>query len=393
MKVGRPTPLSIGVICASATRQAGGIFPIMQAHAKQLTALGMKVTMHCAEEDMTETDSKSWHPIPVLSFPVAERSFAFAPAMKKGLLSGGYDIVHQHGLWQYPSLAVSEWRRRTGRPVVISTQGMLEPWALANAKFKKHVAAWLFERTNLRGAACIHCSAAEVGGIRAFGLTNPIAVIANGADLPERRHSLARPSWLPNDGKRTLLFLGRLHPKKGIRETLDAWALLANQDPKITDAWRLVFAGWDDGGYADAFLAHARSLGLHDVIFPGPVYGEETQSAYAHADAFILASHSEGLPMAVLEAWSFGLPVFITRECNLTEGFAARAAIEVTTDPTALSRVLRRSLAQSDLSVVGERGRDLVRTSFSWPAIGEQLSAVYHWLIGDGPKPDYVRLD
>ncbi len=382
--------LSVGIVCASATRKSGGVFPIMQAHARQLTSLGIDTTMHCVEDEMTEIDRLSWSPVPLQAHPASLKRFALAPGLKAALLKADHDVLHQHGLWLYPSIAVSQWRRRTGRPVVISTQGMLEPWALANARVKKQTAAWLFERANLSGAACIHCSASEVAGIRSFGLRNPVAVIANGADMPDAQTRMARPSWLPDDGRRILLFLGRLHPKKGIRETLDAWALLSAWSRETADAWRLVFAGWDSGGHADAFVAHARSLGLTDVIFPGPVFGDDKKAAYAHADAFILASHSEGQPIAVLEAWSYGLPVFMTRECNLTQGFAAGAGIEVATDPEALARVLLKRLPGSDLPAIGRRGRELVQTRFSWSAIGRQLSAVYHWLADRGPRPACV---
>lgn len=396
MTLGRTTswpPLSVRIVCASATRQAGGIFPIMQAHAKQLTALGMDVTVHCVEDEMTETDRPSWNPISLHAYPARLKDFALAPGLKTALVEGDYDVLHQHGLWLYPSIAVLRGRRRTGRPVVISTQGMLEPWALGNARVKKQVAAVLFERANLAGASCIHCSASEVAGVRAFGLRNPIAVIPNGVDMPDTHTELARPSWLPNDGRRTLLFLGRLHPKKGIRETLDAWSLVSARRNEVSNAWRLVFVGWDDGGHANAFAAHARSLGLTDVIFAGPVYGDDKKAVYAHADAFILASHSEGLPVAVLEAWSYGLPVFMTRECNLSEGFNAGASVDVVTDPAALARVLLKRLSGPDLSTIGRRGRELVRTRFSWAAIGQQLIAVYNWLAQRGPRPECVRLD
>ena len=386
-------PMSVGIVCASGTRYAGGIFPIMQAHAKQLTALGIDVTMHCAEDEMVEMERPSWNPVPLISHPTKNKAFALAPQMKAALVDGKYDILHQHGLWQYPSIAVSNWRRLSNGPVIISTQGMLEPWAIGNAKHKKQVAAYLFERANLQGAACIHCSASEVAGIRSFGLKNPIAVIANGAEMPDQQTGFARPTWLPQDDRRTLLFLGRLHPKKGIRETLEAWNLLSKQQPAIASSWRLVFAGWDDGGHSGSFIAHALSLGLTDVIFPGALYGNDRKSAYAHASAFILASHSEGLPMAVLEAWSYGLPVFMTRECNLSVGFTAGAAIEITTEAKALALVLAQWLADPELSGVGARAQELVQTQFSWPAIGQQLSGVYRWLVQAGSRPECVTLD
>ncbi|MDQ0394781.1 glycosyltransferase [Labrys monachus] len=387
------TPLSIGIVCASLSRAAGGILPIMQAHASQFTARGNQVVAYGVEDACSEADRASWAPVsPRIAAPIVKR-FAYAPAMARDLDQASHHILHQHGLWLYPSVAVSRWRRRTGRPVVISTQGMLEPWALANARVKKKVAAALFERANLSSAACIHCSEAEVPGIRAFGLRNPVAVIPNGASLPDPTLRRPRPAWLPDDGKRTLLFLGRLHPKKGIKESLDAWSVLRTQAPHVAANWRLVVAGWDDGGHAEAFIAHARALGLSDVIFPGAVFGEAKEAAFAHADAFLLGSYSEGFPMAVLEAWSHGLPVFMTRECNIPEGFQQGAAVEVTTAPASQAHVLAQHLAGPDLPKIGARGRALVARRFSWSSVADELLSTYAWLLGDGSRPSSVTLD
>jgi len=372
---------------------AGGILPIMQAHAQELATRGTRVAVYGVADAFSEADRLSWGSVsPCISSPLVRR-FAYAPALDRHLANASHDMLHQHGLWLYPSIAISGWRRRTGRPVVISTQGMLERWALANAKVMKVIAAQLFERANLAAAACIHCSEEEAQGIRAFGLGNPIAIIPNGVDLPDPKKRRARPAWLPDDGRRTLLFLGRLHPKKGIRESLEAWALLRAQNPGLAARWRLVVAGWDDGGHAQGFVGHALSLGLSDVIFPGPVFGEEKEAALAHADAFVLASHSEGLPMTVLEAWAHGLPVFMTRGCNLAEGFREGAAVEITTDPEALARILADQLRDADLQAMGARGRALVAAHFSWSSIADDLLLVYKWLMRKAPKPACVRLD
>ena len=282
-----------------------------------------------SEDEYSESDRTSWSSVPLYLHNAFLPRFAYAPDLNELRINARHDVLHRHGLWLYPSIAVSRWQRNTGRPVVVSTQGMLERWALDNGRHKKRIAALLFERSSLRGAACIHCSKAEVPAVRAFGLSNPIAVIPNGADLPHHGNRLPRPAWLPDDGRRTLLFLGRIHPKKGIRETLQAWALLSSQETSILKQWRLVIAGWDDGGHIKSLIEHAQSLGLRDVIFPGPLFAGEKLATFAHADAFILASHSEGLPMAVLEAWSYSLPVFMTHECNLPEGFDEGAAIKI----------------------------------------------------------------
>jgi len=365
----------------------------MQAHAQELVKRRMHVAVYGVADAFSDADRSSWGSVSPCTSSTLVRRFAYAPALDRRLAHASHDILHQHGLWLYPSIAVSRWGRGTGRPVVISTQGMLEPWALANAKLKKLIAALLFERANLAAAACIHCSEAEAQGIRAFGLRNPIAIIPNGADLPDPKKYRARPAWLPDDGRRTLLFLGRLHPKKGIRETLEAWALLRSQNPELASRWRLIVAGWDDGGHAEGFVGYARSLGLSDVVFPGPVFGEEKEAALAHADAFVLASHSEGLPITVLEAWAHSLAVFMTRGCNLADGFRAGAAVEITTDPEAFARVLADQLRKADLPAVGARGRALVEARFSWSSIADDLLLVYEWLTREGPTPACVRLD
>lgn len=364
----------------------------MQAHATELIKIGARVSVHGVADDWAEGDRASWAPASVRIHGPVVRSFSYAPTLSKALNDTALDIVHQHGLWLYPSVAVSSWRRKSGKPVMISTQGMLEPWALKNSAWKKRLALLLFERSNLAQASCIHCSDAEVEGVRAVGLRNPIAIIPNGADLPDLTISPPRPGWLPNDGRRTLLFLGRLHPKKGIREMLDAWAILRRLNSRIAADWRLVFVGWDDGGHSNSYVTHARSIGLDDIIFPGPIFGEEKKAAYMYADAFVLPSYSEGFPMTILEAWAHSLPVFMTRACNIPEGFDVGAAIEIDTDPDRLARILFHSLSVADLAEMGRNGRTLVEARFAWPLIAAELYAVYRWLTLGVDRPCCVQI-
>ena len=130
-----------------------------------------------------------------------------------------------------------------------------------------------------------------------------------------------------------------------------------------------------------------------DVCFLGPLFGADKTAAFEYADAFILASFSEGFPMAVLEAWAHSLPVFMTDECNITEGFDAGAAIQVTTEPDALASVLADRLPAPDLPEIGAKGRALAAARFSWTAIAAELRTVYEWLAFGSPQPACVRLD
>jgi poly(glycerol-phosphate) alpha-glucosyltransferase len=391
-----PAPLSIGIVTSTLSRSGGGIFPIVRAHAQGLAALpATHVGVYGLRDEMTGRDFESWKPVVPRAYSPSIARFGYAPQLSRDLLKGSHDVVHQHGLWLYPSIAVSRWRRASAKPVVISTQGMLEPWAIANSALKKRVASALFERSNLSNAACIHCSAAEVDGIRAYGLKNPIAVLPNGIELPDPSRRLARPEWMPAEPRRTLLFLGRLHPKKGLRELLRAWALMSRESPDLSRSWALAIAGWDDGGHAAEVRALAGELGLDPgaVLFPGALFGDDKAAALSHAAAFILPSHSEGFPMSVLEAWAYRLPVLMTRECNIPEGFEGGAAIEINAEPVALAGQLARSLARSDLVQIGAKGMELISSRFMWSSIVAELRKVYDWVTGRGAQPSCVRLD
>jgi poly(glycerol-phosphate) alpha-glucosyltransferase len=253
---------------------------------------------------------------------------------------------------------------------------------MKHSAFKKRFAYWLYESENLRSASCLHALCQqEYESIRSLGLKNPVAIIPNGIHLPElpRRCEMS---------PRTLLFLGRLHPKKGVGQLIEAWKLLG----AAAQGWQLKVAGWGDPAFIKGIAHKAQGM---NIAFVGPLHGEAKSKAFAQASAFVLPSLSEGLPMAVLEAWSYGLPVIMTRACNLTVGFDAKAAIECEAQPEALAQTLKKTLAlpMPDLNAMGQDGRALVEERFQWPAIAGQMNAVYQWLLNEGPQPECVHED
>lgn len=338
---------------------------------------GYEVAVYGVEKDIGAIDWDLWEGICTKAYKSSY--FGYTTKLASDLLAGDHSLVHQHGIWLYPSVVVSQWRRKTGRPVVISTHGMLDAWAIKNSAFKKTIAGKLFEWTNLRRASVLHCFASEISSARKIAPNTPIVSIANGihldTDAPEK---IASKSALKRDRK-TLLFLGRIHPKKGVKELIQSWAKVKEFSPKLIRKWCLVCAGWDDGGYQDGYKSLARSLGLdaEEVSFPGPLFGQLKKDALAGSDAFILPSFSEGLPIAVLEAWAAKLPVFMTPQCNLPEGFQSRAAIEIGNDPLSIADVLTRYLSDPELASFGLRGAELVNHCFNWNKIIDQLVEVY----------------
>jgi poly(glycerol-phosphate) alpha-glucosyltransferase len=130
------------------------------------------------------------------------------------------------------------------------------------------------------------------------------------------------------------------------------------------------------------------------VIFTGPAFGEAKDALLRRASAFILPSFSEGLPMSVLEAWSYRLPVLMTDHCNIPEGFAADAAIRIGTDCESIAEGMRVILQSTihHLQSIGQNGRLLVEDRFTWPQVAAQMKEVYDWILGGGPKPCSVVL-
>lgn len=221
--------------------------------------------------------------------------------------------------------------------------------------------------------------------MRAFGLKGAIAIVPNGVALPERLGPHSKGA--AGGATRRLVFLGRLDEKKGVRELIEAWAALS---PKDMGNWILDVAGWGKESYVKGLDALAATLGSTDSLrLHGPKFGAEKDELLRSANAFILPSYSEGLPMAVLEAWSYGLPVLMTDFCNLPEGFDVGAARRIDTGTAGTLRGLQQLFALSDeeLATMGTIGRTYVKRAYYWSSIADSMCEVYNWCVERGTYP------
>ncbi len=225
--------------------------------------------------------------------PLRDAVAAFGPA-----------AIHDNGLWLPHNHRVAELARETGLPRVVSTRGMLEPWAIRHKGLKKKVAWGLYQRRDLARASALHTTAdAEAANLQALRLGPPVITIANGVDLPPA----APPGSRPQGGARTALFLGRLYPVKGLPMLVEAWARARPRD------WRLVIAGPDEAGHRAVVEAVVAAAGLGEAVsFTGPVAGEAKTALLRGADVLVLPSHSESFGMVVAEALAHGTPVLTT---------------------------------------------------------------------------------
>ncbi len=319
------------------------------------------------------------------------RKFGYSRKLVEALVRADLDVVDCHGLWMYTSYACLSWARKTSRPYVVTPHGMLNDLALKRSSMKKAIASLLYQRRHLKEAGLIRAlSAAEAASVRTLKLGIPIAVIPNAVDPPTDAQISALRR---NDSRfRDLLYLGRLDPEKGIETLLCSWEAATKRLGSKAAEWRLVICGWGEERYVSRLRKRALSLGER-VEFRGIVLGAAKDEVLANASGFVLPSLREALPVAVLEAWSYGLPVVMSRECNLPEGFHAGAAVECPLDAEGMTASLCGlvEMSASERTAMGRRGRALVLDRFCWRSVISSLVAAYTWLSAGENVPGCVE--
>jgi glycosyltransferase involved in cell wall biosynthesis len=321
-----------------------------------------------------------WHPLKLYAEAVID-----GPLSR---LAEAADLVHVHGIWEAHCAASCLLTQRKHKPLMISAHGMLQPWAVANKSWKKTLYAALLERRNLNRATCLCAlTPTEVNDYREFGLNVPIAIIPNGVREPRKP---ADPSLFfeafPNvRGKRIILFLGRIHHKKGVDLLCDAWSRIAAHNAGTT----LIMAGPDFESTQSALELRLTSLGVRaKVLFTGMLDEKLKWSALAASHCFVLPSHSEGFSVAILEALASSVPVIITRQCNFPQVAENRCGWIIEPSVDQLQAALTSCLHQeeSERSALARNGKRLAQERYSWERIGSMLSETYDWMLG-GPKP------
>jgi glycosyltransferase involved in cell wall biosynthesis len=184
----------------------------------------------------------------------------------------------------------------------------------------------------------------------------------------------------PANRTRQVLYLGRLHPLKGLEILLDAWATVTRPGA-AAGPWELVIAGPDEQGTRARLEAQARTLGLTNLTFPGPLYGEAKRRALAEADLFALPSRTENFGIAVAEALAAGLPVITTKGTPWSE-IEGSCGWWVDANAGSIAQALAAAMRLSDAerAAMGARGRELVAAKYQWDAVGRAMAGLYESL-------------
>lgn len=297
-------------------------------------------------------------------------------------------ILHSHGLWTYMSRVGGVLRERWRCPLVVSPHGSLEPYALTISPTRKAIASLLYERRNLMTASCLWgLSEQEKTSIRAYGYAGHVSVIPNGVnrasacsteEIAEFRHKNNVPF-----GSKVMLFLSRIARKKNLPLLLKTFA----RNVKMRPEWVLIIAGSDERGHLQEVLALIRDLQIEkSVRLIGPVSGREKAYAFTSASVFVLPSHSEGLPIAVLEAMEYGKPIVATDGWSLPVNTSVRYGWRVPADESPFEAALLEVMTTSDdiLADMGSSAKTIVREHFDWDVVAKQACSLYMSLLSDG---------
>jgi len=299
-----------------------------------------------------------------------------------------YDVVHIHGLYRFAPTYAAWQARRRAVPYVVRPHGALDPYlyrqsSTGQLRLKRLYEHW-FDLPNLHAATAIHYTAEEERARAAFlKLRAPSFVLPNGLEWERYRELPSRGALRVRWGLGAapiVLFLGRLHVKKGLDLLIPAFDALRRRVP---DA-QLVIAGPENDAYGEQVRGWVRERGLEAAVrFVGPLRGADVVQAYVDADVFVLPSYTENFGMTVVESLACELPVVISDQVNIhAEISGAGAGLVTRCDAGEVAQALETLLADADRRrAMGEAGRRLVQTRFTWPAIVGALATEYERVI------------
>ena len=391
------------VIPSFAARYGGPIVAV-QGLTKELARQGHDVTVMTTNLDgpgvldVPVNSAVAMDGVEVWYFPVERpRWHHFSRPLGRALRErvGEFDIVHVHSVFLWPTTIGAYWCRRRGVPYLISPHGSLDPvtmakpydswWVSLTSRAKKWTYLKTIGRLDLNGASGIHFTSRadlESGGglrLRPRGYILPLAV--DPSDVTELDKGLQlRQKYLGLKGKKLVLFLSRLDPKKGLDILFSALADLSAR----RDDFALAVAGSGTAAYERRVASLVRDRGLQEmVVFLGFLQGADKWSVLLECDVFVLPSHHENFGVAVVEAMAAGLPVVISDRVNIhQEVEAAGAGVVTGLDPKQVAAAVDKLLSDEGLRrEMGAAGASLVRERFSWDVAARKIAQAYQDIV------------
>lgn len=295
------------------------------------------------------------------------------------------DVVHVNCCWQPESALVQKWSCFRGFKTVYSPHGMLEPWIMNRHYWTRKVPAlFLYQKAAIVRSDVIHATAeSERGNLLKLGYNNNVVVIPNGIDV---RRIEMKDGW---EKKKTLLFLSRIHVKKGIELLINAVAELKEE----MNDYQVLIVGEGDVDYIAGLKNLAKQKGVDDIVqFKGGAYGDAKWDLYRNADVFVLPTYSENFGIVVAEALASGTPVITTTGTPWEELSSKHCGWWVPCTQEDITYAIRSAINVTDdkLRILGQNGRRLVEERYSAEVIAQKMKTLYEWILGEGDNLEFV---
>ena len=379
----------IHVIPSIAQEGSGPSYSVRRL-SESLNEDGIDNLLVALEWDKSQRESQTLKFFPISFGP---KALGISRGMKKWLVLQGkrkkLALIHNHGMWQFNSLYAGVVAKKFNIGYVVSPRGAFSDYAMSSGSRFKNIFWKIFQKPSFQTVNVFHATSRdEYHAIRRLGFTQPVAIIPNGVDIPA-------PVTRQSSPDRTIIFLGRIHPIKGLDMLLLAWAALQDSFPR----WKIRIVGSDAGyyndvGYLDKIKAMALELNLSRIEFSGALYGADKWAAYSSASLFVLSSYSENFGMSVAESLASGLPAVVTKGAPWAGLDSENAGRWVDTDVDSLITGMKElmELDHDVLRNMGNNGRQWMIREFSWKNVSKSMSNVYQWIASNevDPPPSVV---
>ncbi len=367
------------------SRVTGGTVTALAGLSEAHAAMGIEVAVATTDWDLANAPPLKG--VRVHAFPCVWDRWRWAPKLSSFLARHlrDFDIVCLEGLWLYPTWKAASFCRDLGVPYVVSTNGMLEAWCVAQKSWKKRPYLRWFEGKSLRGAAALHATTDMEYLNSCMPQWNRWAFVVPPGLREEAYCAIPNPNLFgqrfpETSGRRSVLFLGRVHYKKQPELAIRAFQKVAEKFPDTV----LVVAGPGEPSYVARLKALSQSMAIGGrVIFTGMLTGEAILQAYSAATVFVLPSLQENFGLAVAEAMAMQCPVIVSDQVQLAPTIAqAEAGLVRRATVEQMAGALDAVLAHEPLRMrMGQNGRRLVLERFTWRTVAPEFLAAFEDIL------------
>ena len=303
------------------------------------------------------------------------RWFVLKKEFKAFLIQENPDLVHINGIWNPENYLFQSVAQKLGIKIILSPHGMLEPYILNRNRWKKNVALFLYQKKALLNVDLFHVTAqSELENVEKLGYKQKKKVIPNGVNIAD--FSVEIPNK-ENNPKR-ILFLSRIHPKKGIEFLIEAWSKL---DKNIKNNWVVDIVGNGDKTYIGELKISIKELNLEsEILINSPIFGAEKVQKFRAASLFVLPTYSENFGIVIAEALASYTPVITTQGTPWEELNTNQCGWWIPVGAEVLKGALQDALniSEEELVLMGKRGRQLIENKYSIDTVAYKMKKLYN---------------